>query len=576
MQINVFFKAITMVFLTAVCVATIPALQYSAMLKGMVGDQIIMRATSATSALADRSAGAIRFEKFDRIEEEMSNLLEKEHGDVVGLAAYRPGAEEAARAGMEGFDPSSTLRPLAIAAMERGEPQFSEDGTAVVVPVIMGEENTIVGAVGSLWSPEGQMQIVHEASQEAWLWAIGVLVSLLLISAYLLRRWLSRPLEDVTAAMTRVAEGQLETPVPHLGKGDEIGRIARALDGQREKLVRARETERLAREADAKARETAEMIAQKEQEQRTVVDALTVGLDGLAEGDLTRRIEIPFAPEYEALRKNFNRATTLLSTAVEKVRDNAGFISQRSTEIARSSDDLSQRTEGQAATLEETAAALDELTRSIATTASESREAADIADTARCDADETGHVVHRAVDAVSTIEESSAQIHQIIGVIEDIAFQTNLLALNAGVEAARAGEAGKGFAVVATEVRALAHRSSEAVLEIKSLIDGSATHVEEGVSLVRKAGDALQSIVRQVADISIHITRIAERTAEQSAGLTQINTGVGQLDGVTQQNAAMVEESTAATHQLDQDARDLNAAVQSFRTDPRNGTARVA
>jgi len=201
---------------------------------------------------------------------------------------------------------------------------------------------------------------------------------------------------------------------------------------------------------------------------------------------------------------------------------------------------------------------------------------ADIAETARRDANDTGDVVSRAVDAVSTIEESSAQIHQIIGVIEDIAFQTNLLALNAGVEAARAGEAGKGFAVVATEVRALAHRSSEAVLEIKSLIDGSATHVEEGVSLVRKAGDALQTIVRKVSEISEHIGRIAERTQEQSVGLTEINTGVGQLDSVTQQNAAMVEESTAATHQLDQDARDLNAAVQSFRTEQHNRAVRAA
>lgn len=576
MQINVFFKAITMVFLTAVCVATIPAFHYSSMLKGLVGDQLSMRASSITSALAERSAGAIRFGKFERIGEEMATLLEKERGDIVGLAAYRQGAEEAIRAGAAGFDPETTLAPMAVIAIQTGEPQISGDGLAVAVPVVMGKESTVVGAIGSLWSSEGQMQIVNDASREAWLWAFGILVVLLLIAAYLLRHWLSRPLEDVTTAMARVAEGELETPVPHLGKGDEIGRIARALDEQREKLVRAGETERAARAADAKALETAEIIARKEQEQRIVVDALTIGLDAMAEGDLTNRIDTPFAPDYEALRKNFNRAITLLATAVEKVRDNAGFISQRSTEIARASDDLSQRTEGQAATLEQTAAALDELTRSIASTASESREVADIANTARRDANDTGEVVGRAVEAVSTIEESSTQIHQIIGVIEDIAFQTNLLALNAGVEAARAGEAGKGFAVVATEVRALAHRSSEAVLEIKSLIDGSATHVEEGVSLVRKAGDALQAIVRQVSDISEHIGRIAERTQEQSVGLTQINTGVGQLDGVTQQNAAMVEESTAATHQLDQDARDLNAAVQSFRTEQHGQAARVA
>ena len=329
----------------------------------------------------------------------------------------------------------------------------------------------------------------------------------------------------------------------------------------------AKDADREARVADIKAKKTAALIARNERDQRHVVEALTIGLNSLADGDLTCRIDQPFTADYEALRENFNRTLATLSSTVQAVRGNAEHISTRSAEITQSSDDLSQRTEGQAATLQETATALDQLTTSISSTASDSREVADIVDAARKHADTTSDVVTRAVGTMSMIEESSNQIQNIIGVIEDISFQTNLLALNAGVEAARAGEAGKGFAVVATEVRALAHRSSEAALEIKTLIDGSTTHVDQGVTHVRKAGDALQEIVHQVTEISAHITRIAERTEEQSVGLAEINTGVGQLDGLTRRNAAMAEEASAAAHLLNRDAQDLNVAVKSFQVD---------
>ncbi|KIC35150.1 methyl-accepting chemotaxis protein, partial [Leisingera sp. ANG-M7] len=242
---------------------------------------------------------------------------------------------------------------------------------------------------------------------------------------------------------------------------------------------------------------------------------------------------------------------------VEQVIAAAASIRNGASEISQASDDLSHRTESQAATLEQTAAALDELTASVKSAAEGARSVEATMEDAKQEARNSGEVVQSAVSAMTEIEESSNKISQIISVIDDIAFQTNLLALNAGVEAARAGEAGRGFAVVASEVRALAQRSSDAAMEIKTLISDSSGQVARGVDLVGKAGDALQSIVSQVTHISQLVSGIAEGAAEQSTGLNEINTGVTQLDQVTQQNAAMVEEATAAGHMLKTDAGKL-------------------
>uniref|UniRef100_UPI0026F0C354 methyl-accepting chemotaxis protein n=1 Tax=Phenylobacterium aquaticum TaxID=1763816 RepID=UPI0026F0C354 len=233
-------------------------------------------------------------------------------------------------------------------------------------------------------------------------------------------------------------------------------------------------------------------------------------------------------------------------------------------EISHASDDLSKRTERQAATLEETAAAVEEITATVKKAAEGARSAhTAVADT-KVDAERGGAVAHQAISAMSEIEASSSQIGEIIGVIDEIAFQTNLLALNAGVEAARAGDAGKGFAVVASEVRALAQRSAEAAKEIKALISASNQQVSTGVDLVGKTGEALRRIVSQVAQITDLITGIAASAQEQAAGLHQVNTAVNQMDQMTQQNAAMVEESTAASHALSNEATELNRLMGEF------------
>ncbi len=300
------------------------------------------------------------------------------------------------------------------------------------------------------------------------------------------------------------------------------------------------------------------------QEQETIVTNLAMGLSALAEGRLTVRIETKFADEYDKLRENFNDSVARLQDAMNTVAETANGMANGVDEIARSSDDLSKRTEHQAATLEETAAALDEITATVKQTAESASEANSVVSETNADATKSGEVVREAVSAMGEIEKSSDQISQIIGVIDEIAFQTNLLALNAGVEAARAGDAGRGFAVVAQEVRALAQRSSEAAKEIKGLISDSSEHVKSGVDLVGRTGEALTAIVGRVDSISTLVREIAKSAQEQSTSLGEVNGAMNQMDEVTQQNAAMVEEATAAAQSLGDDASTLRSLLGQF------------
>jgi methyl-accepting chemotaxis protein len=397
--------------------------------------------------------------------------------------------------------------------------------------------------------------------------SLGVLASLAL--ALLLTRAIARPVTAMTAAMRRLAGGDFTVQIPARGRRDEVGLMAEAvavfkdagleklrLEGMTAEQHQAAEEERARNEA-AKAKAAAELAA--------VVDALARGLEQLSRGDLTHRLAAAFPADYRKLQDDFNAAMAQLQDAMTVVIGNVRGIRHGAGEISSASEQLSRRTEHQAATLEETAAALDEITATVQRSAQSAGACAQVVTAARGDAQESGEVVSQAVQAMGQIEASAHEIGAIIGVIDEIAFQTNLLALNAGVEAARAGDAGKGFAVVASEVRALAQRSAEAAKEIKALITASSAQVESGVRLVGRTGESLQRIIDRVGEVDSLIGGIAASAQAQASSLAQVNAAVNQMDQITQQNAAMVEESSAASQALRNEAESLAGSVARFR-----------
>ena len=295
------------------------------------------------------------------------------------------------------------------------------------------------------------------------------------------------------------------------------------------------------------------------------VQGIGAGLKELAGKNLQYRLTSRFSEEFEPVRLDFNASLENLQATITSITENTLGVRSGVGEIAQASDDLSRRTEQQAASLEETAAALDEITATVKKTAVNANDARNLVSSAKADAERSREVVDKTVNAMNEIENFSKKIGNIIGVIDEIAFQTNLLALNAGVEAARAGDAGRGFAVVATEVRALAQRSADAAKEIKELISTSSQQVEIGVKLVGETGNVLVTIVEQVAKLNSLVTDIAASAKEQATGLGEVNSAVNQMDQVTQQNAAMVEEATAACHNLTVEADELKQLVGQFK-----------
>ena len=296
------------------------------------------------------------------------------------------------------------------------------------------------------------------------------------------------------------------------------------------------------------------------------VEELGAALNTLAAGDLTARLDRPFMPSLEGLRADFNIASERLNEAMQQVLSNASAISDTSGQIRAGADELAGRTEKQAASVEETAAAVEQITTTVNDSAARAKEAGVLVARTRENAQKSGVVVDDAVKAMGLIEASAREISTIISVIDEIAFQTNLLALNAGVEAARAGEAGKGFAVVAQEVRELASRSAEAARKIKELIGTSSGHVKSGVDLVNQTGQALSTISNEIAEVAQNVAAIVRAADEQALGLREINEAVSAVDRGTQQNAALVEETTAASHGLAMQANQLFELIRQFQT----------
>jgi methyl-accepting chemotaxis protein len=406
--------------------------------------------------------------------------------------------------------------------------------------------------------------------------ALGIAV----LMGWLLSGAIATPIAAMTAAMRKLADGDNTVAVPAEGRKDEIGAMAAAVltfkQAAIEKLrVEGEAADHRQRAEDERQTNEAGRAADARQ-QAGVVENLGEALERLAEGDLTYRLNQTFPASYRKLQDDFNAAMSRLQETMTVINGAVQGIRSGSGEISHAADDLSRRTEQQAAGLEETAAALDEIVATVRRTAQGTNEADQTVKAARRDAEAAGEVVERAIQAMTQIEDSSQQVSQIIGVIDEIAFQTNLLALNAGVEAARAGDAGRGFAVVAQEVRALAQRSADAAREIKTLISTSSQQVGAGVELVGETGEALKRITTGVLAINRTVAEIAASAQEQATGLQQINTAVNQMDQATQQNAAMVEQSTAASHSLSNEASELQRLVGRFRIDAGARTARAA
>ncbi|NML72691.1 methyl-accepting chemotaxis protein [Rhizobium sp. S-51] len=440
------------------------------------------------------------------------------------------------------------------------------DGTAKAYgrPVSYGGEKYLV--VESLTHAELGAGSWHIASTLA-ITALVVLTVMAIATGYLTGR-LFAPLARLATVTGDVANGKLDTPVANQERRDEIGTMAKSLERFRLGLIEQKDLEaetRSERErADVERRQRMSEREAEAQSLQQVVSALDEGLERLARGDLAFNIRQPFPAELETLRQNFNKALLTLGNTLSGIGGNSVAVREGAEEMRSGADQLAERTERQAAALTETASAIKAITDGVRTQIARAEDAEKIARNAKNDTEQSGHIMRETIAAMEAIQGSSQEINQIIGVIDEIAFQTNLLALNAGVEAARAGESGKGFAVVAQEVRELAQRSAAAAKQIAGLLAKSTTEVEHGVTLVEKAGAALQGIGSHVLAINGRISEIMTSTRDEAQTLSEINGSVNQLDAMTQQNAAMVEETTAAIHRLAQEATEMDQRLGQF------------
>jgi len=422
----------------------------------------------------------------------------------------------------------------------------------------------IVGT--GVYTDDLQAMFRQDAMKFAAMFAGGAV--LLLAGAWFVVRSVTRPIRQVKGVLTAIAAGETGMAVPCTAYPNEVGEMARAVEVLRNSVeesaaLRAREADQQRAMATERFESERSSGAAAERQARAIGE-LGWALEALAAGNLAVSLG-DIGADYAKLRRDFNAAVEALHNAIAAISETGHVVRDSASDISGATGNLAKRTEQQAAALEETAAALDEITATVGTAAERAREARVMVAETKASAGRSGEIVRSAVDAMGRIEASSSRISQIIGVIDEIAFQTNLLALNAGVEAARAGEAGRGFAVVAQEVRELAQRSANAAKEIKTLISTSVHEVETGVALVRSTGDALVEIAVLVEKVNAHVETIATTAHEQSGGLREINASVNHMDQMTQQNAAMVEETTAASQTLAEQSHHLQHLLSTFR-----------
>lgn len=518
-----------------------------------------------TELLAQHVSGATRFGKTETMEARFQRLLNGPRPTAHFIEIFATDASLLSR--FAPSDESSAQADLARQVLDTGLDQkiATPSRTTLASAIRFGEDQAIIGVLVIGWDMTALSQEASRAQKVGMFAAIAVMLFVLAGLSFAIHRLLNKPVLGLTDTIRRLTKGEREIEVEDQQRADEIGVIATALSEFQTRLVAAETLEK----DNANARDR----------QQIAVTRLSENMAELANGNLRVRIdssdETPFPEEYDALRVNFNDVVEHLHSVLSALAQSAEVVQNGAAEISQSSEELSGRTEKQAATLEESAAALGNLTESVRLAAERAQKTKEAVLENREEAQKSGEIVQQAVSAMKEIEASSDQIAKIIGVIDDIAFQTNLLALNAGVEAARAGEAGKGFAVVASEVRSLAQNATASAKEIKTLISMSTQQVETGSALVSRTGESLASIVTRVEKISQLISEIADSSIEQSNGLSEINTGINHLDRVTQQNAAHVEESTAASFNLRKESQVLSEFVTRFQLDTPTNAATV-
>ena len=528
--------------------------------------------TRATEQLGASMADAIQGKNGSAIADRYAHLVEEKTQPVGRVLALGKKGEVLASFELPGTDTAAI--DAAVGQLVEGKPDaevgLKLDGHYLVVSptkdIYFGKQ---IGYLALAWRTDALDAAVGSVRTQLLLIQVAATLAIAAIIFLAMRRWMTKPLGAITRRIDALVAGDLQSPIDHQNRRDEMGVIARALETFRHTSIAKLQSDQQARQQQQlidDERQTGERNRDSAaRRQAVVVDQLGIGLAEIAKGNFLHELDGAFPEEYRKLARDYGEAVARLRETMGSIKQGSEGIRWNSEEIRQAASELSRRTEQQAANLEETVAALDEITAAVTHTAQSTSVARTVVSAAKNDAEMSGEVVHRTIGAMGQIEKSSTQISQIISVIDEIAFQTNLLALNAGVEAARAGDAGRGFAVVAMEVRTLAQRSAEAAKEIKELISASTIHVEQGVSMVDQTGKVLERIVAHVAEINKVVLDIASSTDEQAAGLQSINTSMNVMDQVTQQNATMAEEVTASSASLVKETDSLVDLIKHFQ-----------
>lgn len=534
-----------------------------------------------TGQISTAAAGGVKWKKADVVAESWAAYVQNEDKILSRAMAFDAEGKAIAEFAAEGVITEALdaqLKRLLATSPQELVVEPLQGGVMMVAPAGRTSDGKALGHVGVVWNTapvEGARSALSLGSTAVQMLSALLLVALLYAS---IRVVVGRPLGAITARIEKLSDGDLESAVAYQERGDEVGVIARALEGFRtasvEKLASDRELETQRRQIEDERDQNDNARAGAAKMQAAVVELIAAALERLADGDLTTRLEVDFPPEYRKLKEDFNLAMGRLQDAMQRIVATGRQLQVGTGEIRSAADELARRSELQAATIEETVAAVGEITRSVTATAASAGEARGAVSEMATDAGRSDEVVGQAIQAMGVIEKSSDEITKIIGVIDEIAFQTNLLALNAGVEAARAGDAGRGFAVVASEVRSLAQRSADAAKEIKHLIQSSAQQVKTGARLVAETGDFIGRIASKVDSFNGIVAEIARGAEEQANTLRGINSAMNGIDTATQQGAAMAQEFTSTSRGLAEDGEELTRLMAHFRSGPAGGEGR--